>query len=89
MIWLFKLLTPKILKGIIKYVFEENELDIKYKELRHGQRDYEQKITDIGFKVEAMRTVLKDLDDNDERIVKLEEFEKQVRRKKAFKRKDE
>ena len=26
---ILKLLSPKIVKGIIKYVFEENELDLK------------------------------------------------------------
>ena len=58
-------------------------------------RDIEQKCTDIGFKVTAMQTILKDLDDDshppqdfDKRIDTLEEDMKQVKRKKAFKRKD-
>tara|TARA_Y100000310_G_C20237277_1_gene602942 strand:+ start:252 stop:530 length:279 start_codon:yes stop_codon:yes gene_type:complete len=76
------------LDKVLSYVEEDNELDVQV-------RDIEQKCTDIGFKLKAMQTVLKDLDDKshppqdfDERIVKLEEFESQVRRKKAFKRKD-
>ena len=77
------------LEKVLRYVEEPNELDVQ-------MRDIEQKCTDIGFKVTAMQTVLKDLDedshpkqDYNDRIDKLEEFEKQVRRKKAFKRKDE
>jgi len=76
------------LEKVLRYVEEPNELDVQ-------MRDIEQKCTDIGFKVTAMQTVLKDLDedshpkqDYNDRIDKLEEFEKQVRRKKAFKRKD-
>ena len=76
------------LEKVLRYVEEDNELDVQ-------MRDIEQKCTDIGFKVTAMQTVLKDLDedshpkqDYNDRIDKLEEFEKQVRRKKAFKRKD-
>ena len=94
---LLKLVLPKVvdhvmkvfkLNKVLQYVEEDNELDVQ-------MRDVEKKCTDIGFKVTAMQTVLKDLDDNShppqdfsERIVKLEEFEQQVRRKKAFKRKD-
>ena len=94
---LLKLILPKAVDHIAKlfklgkvlnYVENDNELDVQ-------MRDVEQKCTDIGFKLKAMQTVIKDLDDQshppqdfDERIDKLEEFEKQVRRKKAFKRKD-
>ena len=94
---LLKLILPKVmdhaskvfkLPKILDYVEKDNELDVQI-------RDIEQKCTDIGFKVKAMQTLIKDLDDKshppqdfDERIGKLEEFEKQVRRKKAFKRKD-
>ena len=95
---LLKLVLPKVLDHVMKvfkmdkvlrYVEEDNELDVQV-------RDIEQKCTDIGFKVTAMQTLIKELDENshpiqpfDDRIKKLEEFEKQVRRKKAFKRKDE
>ena len=92
-----KFVLPKVMEHIMKvfklekvlrYVEEDNVLDVQ-------MRDIEQKCTDIGFKVTAMQTVVKDLGDDshpprefDDRIAKLEEFEKQVRRKKAFKRKD-
>ena len=94
---LLKFILPKVmdhaakvfkLDKVLRYVEQPNELDVQVK-------DIEQKCTDIGFKVKAMQTLLKDLDDNshppqefDGRITKLEEFEQQVRRKKAFKRKD-
>ena len=73
------------LEKILRYVEEPNELDVQ-------MRDIEQKCTDVGFKVTAMETVLKDLGDDshppqafEDRIAKLEEFEKKVRNKKAFK----
>ena len=79
----------------MKYVFENNELDDKSSEHDVQIRDIEQKCTDIGFKVTAMQTILKDLDDDshppqdyNDRIDTLEEDMKQVKRKKAFKRKD-
>ena len=94
---LLKLILPKVvdhigklfkLRKVLDYVELDNSLDVQ-------MRDIEQKCTDIGFKVSAMQTILKDLGDDshppkdfDERINKLEEFESQVRRKKAFKRKD-
>tara|TARA_Y100000310_G_scaffold111854_1_gene110257 strand:+ start:61 stop:324 length:264 start_codon:yes stop_codon:yes gene_type:complete len=81
----FKLLTPKVLKGIIKYVFEENELDKKCNKFEQKLREYEQKLTDQGHKMTLLVDMIKA---RDESIDKLEEFEKQVRRKKAFKRKD-
>ena len=95
---LLKIILPKVmdhvakvfkLSKVLSYVEQDNELDVQ-------MRDIEKKCTDIGFKVTAMQTLIKDLDDKshpkqdfDERIDRLEEFEKQVRRKKAFKRKDE
>tara|TARA_Y100000310_G_scaffold294940_1_gene325825 strand:- start:1000 stop:1302 length:303 start_codon:yes stop_codon:yes gene_type:complete len=94
---ILKIILPKIMDQVAKvfkldkvlsYVEQDNELDVQ-------MRDIEQKCTDIGFKVTAMQTLIKDLDDKshpkqdfNERIDKLEEFEKQVRRKKAFKRKN-
>ena len=59
-----KFVLPKVMDHIMKvfklemvlrYVEEPNELDVQ-------MRDIEQKCTDIGFKVTAMQTVLKDLD---------------------------
>tara|TARA_Y100000310_G_C20554174_1_gene749671 strand:+ start:157 stop:456 length:300 start_codon:yes stop_codon:yes gene_type:complete len=88
---ILKIILPQIreiLAPLFKYKDEPNELDIQ-------MEDVEKKCSDISIKLEAMESVLKDLDDDshpiqpfDERITKLEEFAKQVRRKKAFKRKD-
>ena len=76
------------LEKVLRYVEEDNELDVQ-------MRDIEQKCTDIGFKVTAMQTVLKDLDDNSHPpVIDLDEWEdvketiKTLKRKKAFKRKD-
>ena len=63
---LLKLLLPKAadyvakifkLDKVLKYVEEPNELDVQV-------RDIEQKCADIGFKVNAMQTMLKDLEAN-------------------------
>ena len=94
---LLRLILPKAvdhiakifkLSKVLNYVENDNELDVQ-------MRDIEQKCTDIGFKVTAMQTILKDLDDDshppqdyNDRIDTLEEDMKQVKRKKAFKRKD-
>ena len=77
-----KFVLPKVLELLVpykKYCFEDNELDIKCREL-------EQKLTDQGHK---MITLIDMIKARDEAIDKLEEFEKQVRRKRAFKRKDD
>ena len=42
------------LEKVLRYVEEDNELDVQ-------MRDIETKCTDIGFKVTAMQTMLKDL----------------------------
>ena len=94
---LLKLILPKIvdhiakifkLGKVLKYVESDNELDVQ-------MRGVEQKCTDIGFKVTAMQTVLKDLDDKSHPpAIDLEEWEdvketiKTLKRKKAFKRKN-
>ena len=91
---LLKLLLPKAadyvaklfkLDKVLKYVEEDNELDIQF-------RDVEKKCTDIGFKVTAMQGVIKEHDADshpplklEDRISKLEDFAKQVRNKKVFK----
>ena len=91
---LLKLVLPKIvdhvmkvfkLKKVLQYVEEDNVLDVQ-------MRDVEKKCTDIGFKVTAMQTVLKDLDDNSHPpAIDLKEFEdmknviKKLKNKKAFK----
>ena len=91
---LLKLLLPKAadyvakifkLDKVLKYVEEINELDVQV-------LDIEQKCTDIGFKVSAMQTMLKDLDDKSHPpAVDLKEFEemrnviKKIKNKKVFK----
>ena len=91
---LLKLLLPKVadyvakifkLDKVLRYVEEDNELDVQ-------MMDIEKKCTDIGFKVTAMQGVIKELDANshpekpfEDRLTKLEEFEKSIRNKKAFK----
>ena len=94
---LLRLILPKAVDHIAKifklnkvldYVEQDNELDVQ-------MRDVEQKCTDIGFKVTAMQTILKDLDDKSHPpAIDLKEWEdvketlKIIKRKKAFKRKD-
>jgi len=91
---LLKLLLPKIMEHaakifkldkVLRYVEEDNELDVQ-------MMDIEKKCTDIGFKVTAMQGVIKELDANshpekpfEDRLTKLEAFEKSIRNKKAFK----
>ena len=75
---LIKLIIPKVadhmmrvfkLDKLLRYMEEDNELDVQ-------MRDVEQKCTDIGFKVKAMQTVLKDLDDKSHPpAIDLKEFE--------------
>ena len=87
-----KFFTPKIIKAIMQYVFEKNELDVKCDELGIQYRDIEQKCTDIGFKVSAMQTVLKDLgDDSNSPVISQDEWKevketiKKIKNKRIFK----
>ena len=84
---LLKLLLPKAadyvakvfkLDKVLRYVEEDNELDVQV-------RDIEQKCTDIGFKVTAMQTVLKDLDDKLTEVEDMKVTIKKIKNKKAFK----
>tara|TARA_Y100000310_G_C20097179_1_gene541027 strand:- start:11 stop:313 length:303 start_codon:yes stop_codon:yes gene_type:complete len=91
---LLKLILPKVVEHIVKlfklpkildYVEKDNELDVQ-------MRDVEQKCTDIGFKVTAMQTVIKDLDDKSHPpAIDLEEWKemkdtiKKIKNKKAYK----
>ena len=59
MIGIFKLLTPAVVKGIIKYVFEDNELDVNAKEVKTKIADLEKKVTDVAFKVTASVDMIK------------------------------
>ena len=77
-----KLILPKVmdhvakvfkLSKVLSYVEQDNELDVQ-------MRDIEQKCTDIGFKVTAMQTVLKDLDLED-----MQETIKKIKNKNVFK----
>ena len=92
---LLKLLLPKVadyvakifkLDKVLRYVEDENELDIQV-------RDIEKKCTDIGFKVTAMKDVLKSLgEDQHPPAIDLEEWEqmkadmKKIRNKGSFKK---
>ena len=91
---LLKLILPKVMDHVAKvfklpkvlsYVEQDNELDVQ-------MRDVEQKCTDIGFKVRAMQTVLKDLNDKSHPpSIDIKEFEymkktiKKIKNKKVFK----
>ena len=73
------------LDKILRYVEEDNELDVQ-------MRDIEKKCTEVGFRVSAMQTVLKDLDDKSHPpAIDLEEWAevkdtiKRIKNKKAFK----
>ena len=73
-------------KPIEKYVFEDNELDVQ-------MMDIEKKCTDVGFKVSAMQTILKDLsEDQHPPVIDLDEWEdvkntiKIIKNKKVFKK---
>ena len=73
-------------KPIEKYVFEDNELDVQ-------MMDIEKKCTDVGFKVSAMQTILKDLsEESHPPVIDLDEWEdvkdtiKLIKNKKVFKK---
>ena len=73
-------------KPIEKYVFEDNELDVQ-------MMDIEKKCTDVGFKVSAMQTILKDLsEESHPPVIDLDEWEdvkntiKIIKNKKGFKK---
>ena len=92
---LLKLLLPKAadyvakvfkLDKVLRYVEEDNELDVQ-------MMDIERKCTDLGFKVTAMQDILKDLgEDQHPPAIDLEEWEqvkadmKKIRNKGAFKK---
>ena len=70
----------------LDYVENDNELDVQV-------RDIEKKCTDIGFKVSAMETVLKDLgEESHPPAIDLDEWKdvkdtiKKLKNKKAFKK---
>tara|TARA_Y100000310_G_C20297947_1_gene630346 strand:- start:102 stop:401 length:300 start_codon:yes stop_codon:yes gene_type:complete len=74
------------LEKILRYVEEPNELDVQ-------MEDIEKKCTDIGYKVSAMQTVLKDLnEDTHPPVIPTEEWEQmkkdmgKIKNTKIFKR---
>ena len=80
-------------KPIEKYVFEKNELDVKCGELDVQMMDIERKCTGIGFKVTAMKDMIKDLDDDSHPpAIDMDEWNqmkadmKKIKNKKAFKK---
>ena len=92
---LLKLLLPKAadyvakvfkLDKVLRYVEEDNELDVQ-------MMDIEKKCTDTAFKVTAMQDILKDLgEDQHPPAIDLEEWEqmkadmKKIRNKGVFKK---
>ena len=69
-------LIMDLIKPIKKYCFEDNELDIKCKEL-------EQKITDQGFRITTLTDMVKK---RDEVIDTLNDSMKTLKNKKTFKK---
>ena len=75
-----KLLLPQIAELLVpvkKYCFEDNELDIKYREL-------EQKVTDQGFRITTQTDMIKA---RDEIIDSMKDDMKKISNMKAFKKK--
>ena len=75
-----KLLLPQIAELLVpvkKYCFEDNELDIKYREL-------EQKVTDQGFRITTLTDMIKA---RDEIIDSMKDDMKKISNMKAFKKK--
>tara|TARA_Y100000310_G_scaffold238221_1_gene241568 strand:+ start:72 stop:356 length:285 start_codon:yes stop_codon:yes gene_type:complete len=84
---IIKLIAPKLTEKIANHIAKAFKLPqlVNYMELPN---DADQRLDRLE---EQMKMVAEDShpqQDFDDRITKLEEFEKQVRRKKAFKRKD-
>ena len=74
-----KLLLPQIAELLVpvkKYCFEDNELDVKCKEL-------EQKVTDLGFRITTQTDMIKA---RDEIVDNLKDDMKKIRNMKVFKK---
>ena len=74
-----KLIMPQVVELLVpvkKYCFEDNELDVKCKEL-------EQKITDQGFRITTLADMLKS---RDEIIDNITSDLKRIRNMKVFKK---
>ena len=86
--YISKLIAPKLTETIannIAKLFKLPQL-LNYMELPN---DADQRIDKLEEQIKMLAEDQHPMQPFDERIKKLEEFEKQVRRKKAFKRKDE
>ena len=77
---LLKIILPQIAELLVpvkKYCFEDNELDVKTREL-------EQKVTDMGFRITALTDMIKA---KDEIVDNMKEDMKKISNMKAFKKK--
>tara|TARA_Y100000310_G_C20572968_1_gene758996 strand:- start:835 stop:1119 length:285 start_codon:yes stop_codon:yes gene_type:complete len=85
--YLTKLIAPKLTEVIAQHVAKMFKLPqiLDYMELPN---DADKRIDKLETQIQMIAEDSHPRQDFDERIVKLEEFEQQVRRKKAFKRKD-
>ena len=85
--YLTKLIAPKLTEVIAQHVAKMFKLPqiLDYMELPN---DADKRIDKLETQIQMIAEDSHPQQDFDERIVKLEEFAQQVRRKKAFKRKD-
>ena len=85
----FKNIKNEIVPDIMETIFKlRSELEHQIDEVKLELKAVKDIITDIGKDQHPPIFTEKKLTKIDDRFKKLEEFEKQVRRKKAFKRKD-
>ena len=85
--YIIKLIAPKLTEKIVNHVGKVFKLPqvVDYMELPN---DADRRLDKLEAQVKMIARDSHPQQDFDDRIRKLEEFEKQVRRKKAFKRKD-
>ena len=84
---IIKLIAPKLTEKIANHIAKAFKLPqlVNYMELPN---DADQRLDRLEEQMKMVAENSHPQQDFDDRIVHLEEFEKQVRRKKAFKRKD-
>ena len=88
---LYKLILPKIMeliKPLIRYKDEPNDADLRIDKLEVQIMMLAKDNHPPMFTEEDKKDIINRLEGQDNRIEELEEFKKQVKRKKAFKRKD-
>ena len=85
--YIIKMIAPKLTEKIANHVARAFKLPqlVNYMELPN---DADQRLDRLEEQMKMVAENSHPQQDFDDRIVNLEEFEKQVRRKKAFKRKD-